>query len=107
MASFIPWYGKKRSRLKKLEQEFLEVLRDEDSPIRLSEGAETIRLAHIRALKEKRQKFAPSEKNKPIYEKIEQAIHWWDGVSTDAIIEAYRYPTRPPKLPTVAGRAEK
>jgi hypothetical protein len=104
MASFIAWYGKKRSRLRDHEQEFLEVLRGETSQTRLAEAAETIRAAHIRALKELRQKHAPSEKNYGIYSQIEQTIRWWTVLPKEAIIEGYRDPKRRRKMSSIVRR---
>ena len=92
MASFIPWYGKKRSRLAERERELLDVLRSNAGDARIANAVETIRIAHIRALKEKRQKFAPSEKSATVYEDIDQAIRWWSDRSADAIIRDYRDP---------------
>src|SRR3954462_3802483 len=105
MASFIPYYGKKRSRLAEREREFLEVLHSDASETRVAETAETVRIAHVRALKEKRQKFAPSEKNSALYGRIVQAIRWWMDLPTDAIIEGYRDPIRRRKMSSAASRA--
>jgi hypothetical protein len=107
MASFVAWYGKKRSRLEEREREFLEVLGSQASQARMAEAAETIRAAHIRALKEKRQKFAPSEKNSALYTKIEQAIRAWIDLPQDAIIEGYRNPDRRRKMSSSLRRAAK
>jgi len=105
MASFVPWYGKKRSRLKVREEAFLEVLRGGASEARITASAETLRTAHVRALKEKRQKFAPSEKNSALYAEIEQAIQWWVDLPNDAIIEGYRDPKRRRKMSSPVRRA--
>src|SRR4051812_22549009 len=90
MASFVPWYGKKRSRIEEREREFLELLHAEATESRVGDAAEKIRIAHIRALKEQRQKFAPSEKNTAFYNRVEQSIRWWMDVPANAIIDGYR-----------------
>lgn len=107
MASFVPWYGKKRSRLEEREEEFLEVLRSGASETRVTEAVETLRTAQVRALKEKRQKFAPSEKNSAVYREIEEAIRWWMDLPKDAIIEGYREPKRRRKMSSAVRRAAK
>src|SRR5215207_246986 len=107
MASFIPWYGKKSSRLAERERELLDVLRSNAGDARIANAVETIRIAHIRALKEKCQKFAPSEKSATVYEDIEQAIRWWRGLSTDAIIQGYRDPKRRRQMSSAVRRAAK
>jgi hypothetical protein len=84
------------------EDEFLALLNDAAGTTRIAEAAETLRLAHIRALKEKRQSLAPSEKNAAIYGKIEAAIRQWTELPEDAIIEAYRDPNRRKKMPLAA-----
>jgi hypothetical protein len=106
MASFTAYYGKKRSRLAKLEREFLEVLQSDASETRVAAAAEAVRAAHVRALKEKLQKFAPAEKNAALYAQIEQAIRRWMDLPTDAIIEGYRDPIRRRKMSSAARRVE-
>src|SRR5687767_2154186 len=107
MASFVPYYGKKRFRLEEREDEFLEVLRSGASGTRVAEAAETVRTAHIRALKEKSQQFAPSERNAAILEEIERAIRWWTDLPNDAIVESYRDPKRRRKMSSAVRRAAK
>lgn len=107
MASFVAYYGKKRSRLAAREREFVEVLHSDASEARIAEAVETIRTAHIRALKEKRQKFAPSEKNAALYEEIERAIRWWMDLPKDAIIDGYRDAKRQRKMSSPVRRAAK
>src|SRR3954447_20539985 len=104
MASFIPWYGKKHSRLAEREREFLAALRNGGNDDRLAKSAEAIRTAQIRALKEKRQKFAPSEENAAIYEDIDQAIRWWTNLATDAIVDGYRDPKRRHRMSAIPHR---
>ena len=107
MASFVAWYGKKRSLLAERERAFLEVLRSDASEARVAEAVETIRAAQIRALKEKRQKFAPSEKNAAIVADIERAIRWWTGLPKEAIIAGYRDPKRRRRMSSAVRRAAK
>jgi len=107
MASFVAWYGKKRLRLAEHEREFLEVLRSEVNETRLAETAEKIRAAHVRALKEKRQKFAPSEKNELVLVGIDQEIHRWLGLPIETIIEGYRNPNLRRKMSSAVRRATK
>lgn len=107
MGSFVPWYGKKRLRLEKREQEFMDVLRSDASEALLAEAVETIRAAHIRALKEKRQKFGPSERNTHVLAEIEQSIRWWTDLPKDAIIEGYSDPKRQRKMSSAVRRAAK
>jgi len=107
MAGFVAWYGKKRLRLTEREEEFLDVLRRGASETDLAKAAETLRTAHIRALKEKRQKFAPSERNAALYAGIDDAIRWWSDLPTDAIVEGYRDPKRRRKMSSAVRRAAK
>ena len=107
MASFLAYYGKKRSRLEARERKFVEVLHSNASETRIAEAVETIRTAHVRALKEKRQKFAPSEKNAALYEEIERAIHWWMDLPRDAIIDGYRDLKRQRKMSSPVRRTGK
>jgi hypothetical protein len=105
MASFVAYYGKKRSRLVAREREFVEVLHSDASETRIAEAVETIRTAHIRALKEKRQKFAPSEKSAAVYEEIDRAIRWWMDLPKDEIIDGYRDAKRQRKMSSPVRRA--
>lgn len=105
MASFIAYYGKKRSRLENREHEFLELLSNNASETQTADAAEVVRAAHIRALKEKRQKFAPSEKNSALYKQIEDAIHWWTDLPNQQIIDGYRNPRRRRKMSSAVRRA--
>ena len=107
MASFVAYYGKKRSRLAEREREFVELLRSDASGARIAEAVEAIRAAHVRALKEKRQKFAPSEKNTALYAQIEDSIRWWMNLPKEAIVEAYRDPKRRRKMSSAVRRAAK
>jgi hypothetical protein len=103
----VAWQGKKRSRLKECEEERLELLRSSASETRIAEAVETLRAAHMRALKEKRQKFGPSEMNSALYSEIEKAIRWWMDLPKDAIIEGYRDPKRRWKMSSSVRRAAK
>jgi hypothetical protein len=107
MASFVARYGKKRLRLAQLEGEFLALLASEVNQTRLAEAVETIRAAHVRALKEKHQKFALSEKNSTILAGIEQEIRRWMGLSKNAIINGYSDPKHRRKMSSAVRRAAK
>ena len=107
MASFVARYSKKRTRLEEREAEFLEVLRSGASETCIAEAVETLRAAHIRALKEKRQNVAPSEKNSAIYAEIEEALRRWMNLPNDAIIEEYRDPQRRRKMSFAVRRTAK
>jgi hypothetical protein len=85
----------------------LEVVRSGASGTRVAEAVETLRAAHIRSLKEKRQKFGPSEKNSALYSKIEKAIRWWMDLPKAAIIESDRDPKRRRKMSSPVRRAAK
>ena len=61
MSNYIPWYGKKRESLHKREKELAALFRTSATAGNLSEAAEEVRLAKIRALKSKRAQLAPSE----------------------------------------------
>jgi hypothetical protein len=90
MASFLPSYGKKHAHLAELEREFLRILGSRASDTELAEAAETIRCAQVRALKEKRQEFAPSENNARLFAEVDGQIKWWAELSNDGIVERYR-----------------
>jgi hypothetical protein len=107
MASFVAYYGKKRSRLAVREREFVEILHSDASEIRIAEAVEIIRTAHIRALKEKRQKLAPSEKSSALYDEVERAIRTWMELTKDAIIDGYRDAKRQRKMSSPVRRAAK
>ena len=107
MASFIPWYGKKRTRLAQVEEQFRQTLARETDRARLAEAAEAVRTAQVRALKEKRQQFAPSEKNAIVLSQIEESIRSWRERSADSIIEGYRDPKRQRKMSATVRKAIK
>jgi hypothetical protein len=107
MASFVPYYGKKRSRLAAREREFEEILHSDASENRIAEAVEAIRSAHIRALREKRQKFAPAERNAALYDEIESAIRWWMQLPKDAIIDGYLDVKRQRKMSSPVRRVVK
>lgn len=104
MASFVACYGKKRSRLAQREWEFLQLLRNGAGETAVAEAADTIRTAHVRALKEKRQKFAPAEKNAAVLADIEEAIRWWMNQPNHEIIEGYRDPKRRQQMSSAVRR---
>jgi hypothetical protein len=62
MASYLPWYGKKRQHLAEYEREFVAFLQTGATDSRLAKAAEKVRAAQVRALKAKRAQLPPSEK---------------------------------------------
>jgi hypothetical protein len=95
MASYVPWYGKKRKRLKKREGGFAELLRNETKGLRVEDGAEAIRAAQVRVLKSRRAELAPSERNATEIAELDRAIDFWLTLSRDEIVAAYRAGTKP------------
>ena len=85
----------------------MEVLHSDATEARIAEAVEAIRTAHIRALKEKRQKFAPSEKNAALYEEVERAIRWWTDLPKAAIVDGYRDAKRQRAMSSPVRRAAK
>ncbi len=90
MAGYIPWYGKKRQRLKQVEKEFIELLHQVRDPSVLAEAAEELRAAHIRALKARRDYLAPCEKNATAFQNRAREIEQWTNLPVQAIIRRYR-----------------
>ena len=96
---------KEAIRLEEREEEFLALLRSGASETRVTEAVDELRAAHVRALKEKRQNVAPSEKNSAVYAEIEEAIRRWMELPNDAIIEGYRDPKQRRKMSSAVRRA--
>lgn len=90
MASYLPWYGKKRERLSVHEREFVALLQNEMDESRLANGAEAVRVAQIRALKAKRAKLPPSEKNATAVANLDREIQCWLALTIHDVIERYR-----------------
>lgn len=60
----------------------------------LTAAVETLRSAQIRALREKRAEFPPSEKSSSILRTIDADIDWWRTVPEHVIVDGYVQPTR-------------
>jgi hypothetical protein len=90
MASYIPWYGKKRQRLKQVEDEFIELLHQARDRSALAQAADKLRAAHIRALKARRDYLAPCEKNATAFQNRDREIEQWTNLPVEVIIERYR-----------------
>ena len=90
MAGYIPWYGKKRARLKKVEQDLISLLRQPTHSSAIAEAAEKLRAAQIRALKARRDYLAPSEKNTVAFQNRDREIAEWKNRSAEEIIQIYR-----------------
>jgi hypothetical protein len=90
MASYVPYYGKKRYRLAVHEREFAALLRTAASAPRLATGAERVRAAQVCALKAMRAKFPPSEANAVAVQNLDRQIQFWLALHTEEIIEGYR-----------------
>lgn len=90
MASYIPWYGKKRERLAERERAFIALLKNETSGKQLTESAEAVRLGQIRALKAKRDQLAPCERNADADAHLQEELQFWLGITSEQLIEGYR-----------------
>ena len=90
MASYLPWYGKKRARLAECERTFLSLFHKGTDPKRLRQAAETVRLAQGRALKARRAQFPPSEKAAVAIANLDREIQFWQNLTADQVIEGYR-----------------
>lgn len=90
MASYIPYYGKKRAALAACERAFAAAIQSEVNAAKLAQNAEQVRDAQVRALRAKLAQLAPSEKNALAIAHIDQEINFWKRLSTNAIIAGYR-----------------
>ena len=95
MASYIPWYGKKRERLAEHECTFRTLLQNDSNLKELREAADMVRLAHVRALKAKRAQLPPSEQSLAAIENLEREIQFWYVLTVDEVIQGYRTGTLP------------
>jgi hypothetical protein len=107
VTSYVAWYGKKRTRLAECEHEFLIALDGGVVGAPLDKAVEAIRAAQIRALKEKRAKFAPSESSASTLNAIAQDLQWWMDAPQSAIIEGYRDAKRRRTMSSAVRRATK
>jgi hypothetical protein len=105
MTCYIARYGKKRDRLAEHEAQFVAALDAATTGKALEQAVETVRLAQIRALKEKRAKFAPSEKNVSVLETIDRDIRWWSVAPQHAIVEGYHDVKRRRSMSSAVRRA--
>ena len=90
MANYIAWYGKKRARLQVREREFEKLLRETIDQTLLEEGAEAVRIAHIRALKAVRAQFGPSERNAAALCKLDEEIRFWLSLTVAEVVKGYQ-----------------
>ena len=90
MANYIAWYGKKRERLAEHERAFLPLLQQETDLKQLREAADTVRLAHVRALKARRAELPPSEASAVAIANLNREIRFWLALTVDDVIEGYR-----------------
>ena len=90
MASYTPYYGKKRYRLAVHEREFAALLRKETNVSRLADGAENVRAAQVCALRARRAQLPPSETHAVAIENLDRKIQFWLALSVEEVIEGYR-----------------
>jgi hypothetical protein len=90
MASYLPWFGKKREHLAWCEEMFAPLLsRQADDP-ELVKCAEAVRVAQIRALRAKRAQLRPSEPYRVAMENLKKEIEVWQALSIMEIVKGYR-----------------
>ena len=90
MASYLPWFGKKREHLTEREREFEAILSVATADSQLAEAAEVVRASQVSALKAKRAQLAPSEKNAAAMDNLGREIRFWLALSVAEVIEGYR-----------------
>jgi hypothetical protein len=90
MASYIPWFGKKRQRFTERERELMELLQNSRDAKAIIDSAERVRVAKIRALKARRAMLGPSEKNTIEFEDLNSKIEQWLAMPIETIIGPYR-----------------
>jgi hypothetical protein len=92
VTAYVAYYGKKRNRLVGHEESFVAALDAGTSGAELAAAVELLRSAQIRALKEKRAQFAPSERSASVLQTIDSDIDWWRNAPEHVIVEGYREP---------------
>lgn len=90
MSNYVAWYGKKRLRLSKLEQQFAALVQQETDAKRLTEAAEGLRAARLRVLRSRRAEFPPSEVNAAAVAQLDREIEECIALPVQAIIDRYR-----------------
>lgn len=90
MASYIPWFGKKRAALAEHEQNLREAIESKVAPALLAKAAEEVRNAHLRALRARLAQLAPCGKNAVANRNILREMETWRQLSTEQIIQGYR-----------------
>ncbi len=105
MAGYVPWFGKKRERRRARERTFVDLLRSGADANQLNEGADAVRLAHVRELKARRAQVPPAEKNAAAVADLDRDIEFWMGLTAAEVIEGYGSGTLPAHHATVPGRA--
>jgi hypothetical protein len=103
MASYVPWYGKKREQLAKHEREFVALLQNTADTRKLRKAAEIVRAAQVRALKAQLARLPASEKSADVIANLEREIQFWLELPLAAILEMYRLKV-PPKTPSAPNR---
>ena len=90
VASYVPWYGKKREKLAKHEREFAAILASGPDTKTMADCIEAIRAAQVRVLKAKREMLAPSERNAVAVANLNAKIERWRAMTGEKIIEEFR-----------------
>ena len=90
MASYIPWFGKKREKLAKHEREFAALLASSPDAKTMADGIEAIRAAQIRVLKATREMLAPSERNVVAVANLNAKIEQWKAMTDEKFVEEFR-----------------
>jgi len=90
MASYVPWYGKKREQLAKHEHELMLFLQKGTEMSKVLKAAEIVRAAEVRALKARIAQLPASEKSAGTIVDLEHEIQVWMQLPVAAIIEKYR-----------------
>src|SRR5262245_37582738 len=91
MASYVPWYGKKREQLARREQELCRILQRGGSERQLTRAAEEVRASRIRALKAERARIPQCDgPHTARLTEIDDEIRLCESTPIDAIIAKYR-----------------
>jgi hypothetical protein len=91
MSNYIPWYGKKRERLARRENDLHRVLLRVGSEEEVTRAAEEVRAARIRVLKAERARVRPcGGPHATRFQEVDDAIRECLATPVDAIIAEYR-----------------
>jgi hypothetical protein len=92
MSNYVPNHQKKQRRLTEQEDRLTQLIAEKATTTELLNAAESVRAARVRAFRSKQAELPPCEKNSDRWQAFDEMIRHWLGLTSEAIVEAYRLP---------------